>query len=136
MGDLKIENARLQKLADILDSQPELTFCIDKTGRIKYISDSAVNCMKSSVPDDSDEDPWHINQIFTLESVETILEIVSEVRGCASRHKSPQEDHNSCVSSVQVCVSMTKKFLFSFYVLIYLYSWPVFFLIFMSLFYF
>ena len=48
MGDLKIENLRLQKFADILDSQPELTFCVDKNGQITFMSDSASNSMKSN----------------------------------------------------------------------------------------
>jgi hypothetical protein len=104
MGDLKIENARLQKLADILDSQPELTFCIDIIGNIKFISESALNCMKSSAPDDSDEEPNHINQILTLESVETVLESVAEVRNISTNKKSKFRDidQDSCISSVQV----------------------------------
>lgn len=107
MGDLKIENARLQKLADILDSQPELTFCIDKRGNIKYISDSALNYMKSTVPEESDEEPTHINQILTSESVETVLESVAEVGNHASRSRSNSRDidQDSCISSVQVSQS-------------------------------
>lgn len=104
MGDLKIENARLQKLADILDSQPELTFCIDVAGNIKFISDTALNYMKSNLPEDSDDEPTHINQILTLESVETVLESVAEVRSNSARSTlhSREIDQDSCISSVQV----------------------------------
>ena len=102
MGDLKIENARLQKLADILDSQPELTFCIDIAGNIKFISDSALNCMKSTLPEDSDDEPNHINQILTLESVETVLESIAEIRNLSSRSNSRDCDQEGIVSSVQV----------------------------------
>lgn len=104
MGDLKIENARLQKLADILDSQPELTFCIDIAGNIKFISDSALNCMKSTIPEDSDDEPSHINQILTLESVETVLESIAEIRNLTSKniYNSRDNDQDGIVSSVQV----------------------------------
>lgn len=104
MGDLKIENARLQKLADILDSQPELTFCIDIAGNIKFISDSALNCMKSTLPEDSDDEPNHINQILTLESVETVLESIAEIRNLSSRsiNSYRDSDQEGIVSSVQV----------------------------------
>ena len=100
MGDLKIENARLQKLADILDSQPELTFCIDITGNIHFISEKALNCMKSTVPEDSDDEPSHINQILTMESVQTVLESVAEVRNQFNY----QDYLDGCTSSVQVCL--------------------------------
>ena len=107
MGDLKIENARLQKLADILDSQPELTFCVDKRGNIKFISDSALNYMKSTVPEDCDDEPTHINQILTLESVETVLESVGEVRDHHSRTHADRRDfdQDGFVSSVQVQIN-------------------------------
>jgi hypothetical protein len=45
---LKVENQRLQRFADILDSQPELSFCIDKEGRIT---------LKSAPFDDEDASP-------------------------------------------------------------------------------
>lgn len=104
MGDLKIENARLQKLADILDSQPELTFCIDYRGNIKFISDSALSYMKSSIPEESDDEPTHINQILTLESVETVLESVAELKDHITKSKANgrETDQDGCISSVQV----------------------------------
>ena len=105
MGDLKIENARLQKLADILDSQPELTFCIDMSGNIQFISEKALNCMKSTVPEDSDDEPSHINQILTMESVQTVLESVAEVRGYSVRNRFNYQDYlDGCTSSVQVSI--------------------------------
>ena len=112
MGDLKIENARLQKLADILDSQPELTFCIDDRGNIKFISDSALNCMKSSVPEDSDDEPTHINQVLTLESVETVLESIAELKDNSTRSKanSRETDQDGCTSLVQVILTLSSRY--------------------------
>jgi C4-dicarboxylate-specific signal transduction histidine kinase len=81
MSDLKVENLRLQKLADILDSQLELTFCCNKNGHITFMSDSAFNFMKSTSLDDSDEDPTHISQILTGGSVSIVLAKIVQIRG-------------------------------------------------------
>lgn len=104
MGDLKIENLRLQKFADILDSQPELTFCIDKSGQITFMSDSALNFMKSSNAEDNDDDPTHISQILTGESVGTVLDCVAQIRADQSASNNPHGDHDGTgfISSVQV----------------------------------
>jgi PAS domain-containing protein len=104
MGDLKIENLRLQKVADILDSQPELTFCIDKSGQITYMSDSALNFMKCSNAEDNDDDPTHISQILTGESVGTVLDCVAQIRADQSASNNLHGDHDGtgCISSVQV----------------------------------
>lgn len=81
MEDLKIENARLQKLVDILDSQPELVFSVNVDGHITYMSERTAYFIKSSCSADEsvDEDPTHMNQILTPESLETFLEAVREV---------------------------------------------------------
>lgn len=108
MGDLKIENLRLQKFADILDSQPELTFCIDKTGQITFMSDSASNFMKTTNADDNDDDPTHISQILTEESVGTVLDCVAQIRAeqCVSHGLHGDHDGSGCISSVQVIISL------------------------------
>jgi PAS domain-containing protein len=111
MGDLKIENLRLQKFADILDSQPELTFCIDKTGQITFMSDSASNFMKTTNADDNDDDPTHISQILTEESVGTVLDCVAQIRAeqCASQGLHGDHDGSGCISSVQVKTPLSNK---------------------------
>jgi hypothetical protein len=104
MGDLKVENQRLQKFADILDSQPELTFCIDTEGQITFMSDSALNYMKPINGDETDEDPTHISQILTGESVGTVLDSIAQIRAdqCVTRSINGDHDVNGCISSVQV----------------------------------
>lgn len=115
MGDLKIENLRLQKFADILDSQPELTFCIDKNGSITFMSDSASNSMKTTNSDDNDDDPTHLSQILTEESVGTVMECIAQIRAdqCASNlgpgSLHGEHDGSLCISSVQV--SITAEFI-------------------------
>ena len=81
MEDLKIENARLQKMVDILDSQPELVFSVTIDGQITYMSERSAYFIKSSSSADesSDEDPTHMNQILPPESFATLLEAVREV---------------------------------------------------------
>lgn len=52
MEDLKAENARLQRIVDVLDSQPELLFCVTADGYITYMSEQAINhfrCVASSL---------------------------------------------------------------------------------------
>ena len=104
MGDLKVENLRLQKFADILDSQPELTFCVDRNGQITFMSDSASNSMKSTNSDDNDDDPTHLSQILTEESVGTVMDCIAQIRADHSASNSLHGDHDGsgCVSSVQV----------------------------------
>ena len=104
MGDLKTENVRLQRLADVLDSQPELTIVIDKDGKITYISERALNYMKYNQSDESEDDPSHINQILTPESVETVLECIAQVRADNSciNNLNGDQDGSMSVSSVKV----------------------------------
>lgn len=81
LEDLKSENVRLQRLADILESQAELTICITPAGKITYISENTINFFKLNFSNEEiDEDPTHINQLFTPDSVKSIIEIVTELR--------------------------------------------------------
>ena len=95
MGDLKAENERLQRLTDMLESQHELIFAIDKDGRITYISERCMNQMNSV-----EEEPSHVCHILTPESVNAVMESVAQVR-TESAHC---EDHANIVSSIrEVC---------------------------------
>jgi PAS domain-containing protein len=107
MGDLKTENNRLQRLADILDSIPEITFCVDKDGHISYISDRSLNYIKSMTPDDSDDEPTHINQILTSESVDTVLECIAQIRAESQAANQQIDDGSACVSAVKVRLPTT-----------------------------
>jgi PAS domain-containing protein len=102
MGDLKTENNRLQRLADILDSIPEITFCVDKDGHISYISDRSLNYIKPMTPDDSDDEPTHINQILTSESVDTVLECIAQIRAESLTAAQQMDECTGCVSAVKV----------------------------------
>ena len=80
MEDMKSENTRLQRLVDILESQPELLFSINKEGKITYITDKSISSFKEISSDPSDEDPVHISQLFTAESVSIILDAISHLK--------------------------------------------------------
>ena len=95
MGDLKAENSRLQRLTDMLESQHELIFAIDKDGRITYISDRCMNQMNSV-----EDEPTHICHILTPESVNAVLESVAQVR----MESALCEDNGNVVASIkEVC---------------------------------
>lgn len=61
-----MENSRLQRLVDILDSQPELVFCLTVDGRITYMSERSEAFMKTNLLGDlSAEIPTHIKEILS-----------------------------------------------------------------------
>lgn len=68
-------------MVDILDSQPELVFCITANGKITYISDKTMNFMKINfTSDDIDEDPTHLSQLLSKESVVEVLDSVTRLQ--------------------------------------------------------
>jgi PAS domain-containing protein len=75
LEELKTENLRLQRLVDLLDSQPEIIFSVTTSGKITYISDRALNFIRVNSAMDEDEDPTHINQLFTKESAQEVLDM-------------------------------------------------------------
>jgi PAS domain-containing protein len=80
LEELTVENARLQQLVDILDSQPELMFCINARGDITYISERTVNFVNiTGVDSGSDEEPTHILQILRKDSVDSVLSSIQEI---------------------------------------------------------
>ena len=92
LEELKIENSRLQRLVDILDSQPELVFCVTLKGKLTYVSERTINFVKINMSgDDSDEDPTHISQILSEASVSAILDAISQL----SKYTSNQVDCES-----------------------------------------
>jgi PAS domain-containing protein len=73
LEELKIENNRLQRLVDILDSQPELVFCINIEGSISYMSERTESFMRINLSGDlSDEVPTNINQILSLGNIQSV----------------------------------------------------------------
>jgi PAS domain-containing protein len=80
LEELTVENARLQQLVDILDSQPELMFCINARGDITYVSERTVNFVNiTGVDGGSDEEPTHILQILRKDSVDSVLSSIQEI---------------------------------------------------------
>lgn len=78
LEELKGEKARMQRLVDILDSQPELIVCITKDGSITYISEKSTNFMKLSLSG-AEESPSHLNQILSKDSVESVINTIAEL---------------------------------------------------------
>lgn len=83
LEDLKAENSRLQRLVDVLDSQPELVFCVTGTGKVTYVSERTMNFIKVNFAgEDSDDDPTHISQILNKESVDEVLQTINKLKEC------------------------------------------------------
>lgn len=75
-----MENTRLQQMVDILDSQPELIFCINARGDITYISERTINFVSmTNAADETDVEPSHISQILAKDSVESVLKTIQEI---------------------------------------------------------
>eukprot|EP01032_Pedospumella_encystans_P010218 gene10218-11959_t len=80
LEELKGENLRLQQLVDVLDSQPELVFCVTTRGNITYISERTVNFLNVTNTDsENDDDPTHITQILSPESADSVLKTIEEI---------------------------------------------------------
>ncbi len=107
LEELKIENIRLQRLVDILDSQPELVFVINGTGKITYISERTLNFIKISYNgmEDCDEDPTHVSQLLCEESVKELMDSIMKLReNCAI---STSSNHSGMTSSLSGSNSST-----------------------------
>lgn len=103
MEELTQENARLQQLVDVLDSQPELMFCINAKGDITYISERTVNFVNvSSTNGGNDEEPNHISQILSKESVESVLKTIHEIMKVSPPKSALAE--SSMLFSSKVCL--------------------------------
>jgi hypothetical protein len=89
LEELRVENARLQRLVDVLDSQPELVFCMNVDGRISYVSERTETFMKINLSGDgSDACPTHINQILSKESVKSTLTSIRKLYKYSSQGQS------------------------------------------------
>eukprot|EP01039_Chlorochromonas_danica_P009032 gene9032-9968_t len=100
LEDLKAENSRLQRLVDVLDSQPELIFCVTSQGRITYVSERTINFIKI-IGEDSDEDPVHLSQILAKESVDSVLDAIARLKVMSS-NKTTENDLNLLFSVKEV----------------------------------
>ena len=100
MQDLQMENARLQRIVDIVDSQPDLVFCTAGDGRITYLSERMAAVTKDFPAVASAEaaaqakgsgggggqassaEPLsitHINQLLSPESVQAFFEAINQL---------------------------------------------------------
>jgi len=101
MEDLKNENSVLQKMVDILDSQPDLVFCVTNEGHITFVSDRAKHFIK--VEEMSEDDPSHMNQFLTPESMEVFLDAVNQVKQ-SYLYSSGGAQGGSAISAVRVSI--------------------------------
>jgi len=94
LEELKNENSRLQRILDVLDSQPEIVFCVTACGKITYISENSMHFVRLRTSGvECDEDPTHINQLLLSESVEDLLILIRQLHSLSAKH--PEEQENS-----------------------------------------
>mmetsp|Transcript_24792 Transcript_24792/g.53616 ORF Transcript_24792/g.53616 Transcript_24792/m.53616 type:complete len:236 (-) Transcript_24792:1450-2157(-) len=79
LEELKIENARLQKFVDILDSQPELVFCVNPRGAVTYVAEKTMSFIKMQ---GEEEEPSHLKQILAPASVDLVLQTIQDLLNC------------------------------------------------------
>ena len=65
-------------MARILESQPDLVFCINLDGQIKYISEHT----KTYIRMNESTNPSHMNQILNTESMNVLTECLRDVKTC------------------------------------------------------
>ena len=99
MEDLKVENSRLQKMVDVLDSQPDLVLCVNGEGSITYISERTRNFIK--IDELTEEDPSHVNQILAPESMEVFVEAISQLKQ-SHAYAANNQQNVSMISAVKV----------------------------------
>jgi hypothetical protein len=76
MEDLKTENDRLQRLVDILDSQPDLVFSVLADGQITFMSEKT----KLTLQNDESTSITHLNQILFPESMDFLLDHINQIK--------------------------------------------------------
>lgn len=111
MEELKLENARLQKVVDILESQPELLFCVTIDGKITYMAERTLNFVKSALPNAfTDKDPSHINQILSDESVSIVLRTVAQLEAEIEHESMSSVKVSNLLDVGRICIRLYSRF--------------------------
>jgi PAS domain-containing protein len=89
MEDLREENNRLQRMVDILDCQPDLVFTTDKNGYVNFVSERALQIMRTGpvkeegradYNSNNDGELWHVSKMFTPESSNVFQNIINDLK--------------------------------------------------------
>jgi hypothetical protein len=94
MQDLEMENARLQRIVDIVDSQPDLMFCTAGDGRVTFLSERMLVATKDFPAMVESKPITHVNQLFVPESVQLFFEAINQL------NQEPDNDGSSNVKKV------------------------------------
>ena len=91
MQDLQSENIRLQRIVDIVDSQPDLVFCTAGDGRVTFLSERMLMATKDFPALVESREITHINQLLVPESVQIFFEAINQL------NQPDQDDNTSAV---------------------------------------
>ena len=83
MQDLQSENARLHRLLDIFDCQPDFMFTCTRDGRVTYLS----NRLAAYRGINANEESTHVGNLMRQESVEVLYEYINALNGSYSHLK-------------------------------------------------
>ena len=77
MQDLQNENARLHRLLDIFDCQPDFMFTCTRDGRVTYLS----HRLAAHRGINANEESMHVSNLMRLESVEVLYDYMNALNG-------------------------------------------------------
>jgi len=109
------ENMRLQRMVDILDSQPEIIFAVNTLGQVTFASERTMNYMKMSSTSSSlskelnskvDDNSNHVSNFLAPESLDALLDSITYLNSSStsipSNSSDGSSDQESLISPVKV----------------------------------
>lgn len=90
MQDLQNENARLHRLLDIFDSQPDYMFCCTRDGQVTFLSSRLMLAIGASCV----EEVCHVSNLMKQESVDTLYDYINHLNKSYSQNLGAASDYN------------------------------------------
>ena len=75
MQELQNENARLHRLLDVFDSQPDYMFCCTRDGRVTFLSSRLMLAIGASCP----EEVSHVSNLMKQESADALYDYINHL---------------------------------------------------------
>jgi len=114
------ENMRLQRMVDILDSQPEIIFAVNTLGQVTFASERTMNYMKMSSTSSSlskelnskvDDNSNHVSNFLAPESLDALLDSITYLNSSSNSIPSNSSDGSSDQESLISPVKVTFDFI-------------------------
>lgn len=102
LDELKHENIKLQRFVDLLESQPEVMFCITLDGRLSYISQRTRSLVYGCQTLETDYASPDLSNILTKDSATRVLQAITEAEYFSQNPQCQQQMFSQQLSSSQV----------------------------------